>query len=68
MAALLPSGCLSDRMLPMSADTPRVLIVDDEINICRNCEKILSKMDCEVSIVQNGHDALTLIEAEPFDV
>ncbi len=56
------------RRSQMSADTPRILIVDDEINICRNCEKILSKMDCEVSIAQNGHDALALIEAEPFDV
>ena len=52
----------------MPADAPRILIVDDEINICRNCEKILSKMDCEVSIAQNGHEALALIEAEPFDV
>ena len=31
-------------------------------------QKILSKMDCEVSIAQNGHEALTLIEAEHFDV
>ncbi|MBI5590287.1 MAG: sigma-54-dependent Fis family transcriptional regulator [Deltaproteobacteria bacterium] len=52
----------------MPSDTPRILIVDDEINICRNCEKILSKMDCEVSIAQNGQEALALIEAEPFDV
>ena len=52
----------------MSNDAPRILIVDDEINICRNCEKILSKMDCEVSIAQNGQEALSLIEAEPFDV
>ncbi len=52
----------------MPAETPRILIVDDEVNICRNCEKILSKMDCEVSIAQNGQEALALIEAEPFDV
>jgi DNA-binding NtrC family response regulator len=52
----------------MPSDTPRILIVDDEINICIICQKILSKMDCEVSIAQNGHDALTLIEAETFDV
>ena len=52
----------------MTADTPHILIVDDEINICRNCEKILSRMDCKVSIAQNGHDALALIEAQPFDV
>ena len=52
----------------MPPDAPRILIVDDEINICINCEKILSKMDCEVSIARSGHDALALIEAEPFDV
>ena len=42
----------------MASDAPRILIVDDEINICRNCAKILSKMDCAVSIAQNGHEAL----------
>ncbi len=52
----------------MPYDTPRILIVDDEINICRNCEKILSKMKCEVSIAQSGHEALTLIDTEHFDV
>jgi DNA-binding NtrC family response regulator len=52
----------------MSAEAPRILIVDDEVNICRNCEKILTKMDCKVSIAQNGQEALSMIEAEPFDV
>ncbi len=52
----------------MSAEAPHILIVDDEVNICRNCEKILSKMDCVVSTAQNGQEALSRIEAESFDV
>jgi DNA-binding NtrC family response regulator len=42
--------------------------VDDEAAICRNCEKILGKIDCRVTSVQNGHDALALLEADDFDV
>lgn len=52
----------------MPPETPRILIVDDETHICRNCEKILEKMDCRVTSVQSGQNALALLEAEPFDV
>ncbi len=52
----------------MAKDPPRILVVDDEVNICRNCQKILSKMDCDVSTARNGYDALSLIEAQSFDV
>jgi DNA-binding NtrC family response regulator len=54
-------------MLLMS-DIPHILIVDDEVAICRNCEKILGKIDCRVTSVQNGHDALALLESDDFDV
>ena len=47
---------------------PRILIVDDEENICLNCVKILSKMDCVVEYALNGHDALKRMEIAPFDV
>jgi DNA-binding NtrC family response regulator len=50
------------------SDIPHILIVDDEVAICRNCEKILGRMDCRVTSVQNGHDALALLEADDFDV
>jgi len=52
----------------MFNDIPRVLVVDDELNICQNCLKILSKTECEVDYVLNGYDALKMMDSEPFDV
>jgi DNA-binding NtrC family response regulator len=52
-------------MLP---DRPRILVVDDALNICRSCAKVLSKMACEVEYALNGYNALKKIEKEPFDV
>ena len=26
---------------------PRILVIDDELSICQNCLKILSKIECE---------------------
>lgn len=50
-----------------SSDKPKILVVDDEINICRSVEKILSKAGIRVRTALNGLDALTLLESEPFD-
>ncbi len=52
----------------MAIDTPRILIVDDEINICRSCVKILSKQSYSVEFTLNGYDALARMETESFDV
>jgi DNA-binding NtrC family response regulator len=52
----------------MINDIPRVLIVDDELNICQNCLKILSKTECVVDYSLNGYDALKMMDSEPFDV
>jgi DNA-binding NtrC family response regulator len=52
----------------MSADHARVLIVDDELHICQNCVKILSKMNYEVEFTLNGYDGLKLMEEKRYDV
>ena len=52
----------------MPPDRPRILVVDDELNICHSCVKILKKMDYRVDYALNGYDALKMVEAEPFDV
>ncbi len=52
----------------MINDTPRVLVVDDELKICRNCVKILSKIECEVDYALNGYDALKMMDTGPFDL
>jgi DNA-binding NtrC family response regulator len=48
--------------------SPRILVIDDELSICQNCIKILSRIECEVEYALNGYDALRMMEAEPFEV
>ncbi len=52
----------------MSDSLPRILIVDDEVNIGNACVKILAKNDLEVHYVQNGQNALAMMKAMSFDV
>jgi len=52
----------------MPPDPPRILIIDDELNICQSCVKVLKKMNYRVDYALNGYDALKMVEAEPFDV
>jgi DNA-binding NtrC family response regulator len=54
--------------MKMSADISRILVVDDELNICQSCKKILEKIDYEVLYALNGYDALKMMEAGPFDI
>lgn len=46
----------------------RILVVDDEPAICKNCQKILTKAGHEVAIAYNGQEALALVEQTPYDV
>ena len=47
---------------------PRVLVADDEMSICKACEKILSRRGYEVRTVLSGKQALALLAQEPFDL
>jgi DNA-binding NtrC family response regulator len=53
---------------PSTILVPKVLVVDDEPNICQSCIKILSKQDYDVRFALNGYDALKLMEEVQFDV
>jgi len=46
----------------MADDIPRLLVVDDELNICQNCVKILSKIQCDADYALNGYDALKMMD------
>lgn len=46
----------------------RILVVDDEIVVCRSVKKILEKKGYRVDMVQRGKDALDLIERENIDI
>jgi DNA-binding NtrC family response regulator len=47
---------------------PRVLVVDDELSICKACEKILSRHGIEMKGVLSGRQAIALLDQEPFDI
>jgi len=49
-------------------DKPRVLVVDDELSVCKSCEKILVRSGCQVKSVLSGKQALALLEEESFDL
>jgi CheY-like chemotaxis protein len=52
----------------MSHDPPRILVVDDEIDICRNLSDILSDLGYHVDTAQDGPAALDLLRQRPYDV
>ncbi|MBU4054252.1 MAG: response regulator [Proteobacteria bacterium] len=52
----------------MMPDKPELLIVDDEPSILANCEKILGKLNFNITTASNGLEALTLLKARSFDV
>ncbi len=49
-------------------DRPRILVVDDDLSVCKSCEKILVRDGCDVKTVLSGKNALLLLEEEPFDL
>jgi DNA-binding NtrC family response regulator len=47
---------------------PRILVVDDELGICKSCVKVLSKEGRQVEYALNGYDALKMMQEGPFDI
>jgi len=48
--------------------TARILIADDEANLCQVVSAVLRKDGYEVLLSQDGEDALNLLKANPVDV
>ncbi len=46
----------------------RILVVDDELVICRSCEKTFRRAGHSVMYATSGKQALALLESETFDV
>ncbi len=49
-------------------EKPKVLVVDDDLSVCKSCEKILVRNGCQVKTVLSGKNALGALEEEPFDL
>ncbi len=45
-----------------------ILIIDDELQICLNCKKILTNPHYKTAHALNGMDALKLMESKSFDI
>ena len=52
----------------MSGEGPRIVIVDDDEDICRNLADILSDLGYRAEVVHDGPSALELVRRESFDV
>lgn len=52
----------------MNTRKTSVLVVDDDLDTCRNLQDILTDMDYEVETAQDGPAALDLVRRRPFDV
>jgi DNA-binding NtrC family response regulator len=52
----------------MKANPSRILVVDDERDICRALEFLLSREGYKVVTADSGQDALRKVEAEDFDL
>jgi two-component system response regulator HydG len=52
----------------MPADGPRILVVDDEQDICANLQDILSDLGYHVDVAYDGASALELVRKTRYDV
>ncbi|MGD9856380.1 MAG: response regulator [Planctomycetaceae bacterium] len=52
----------------MNGSRATVLVVDDDLDTCRNLQDILTDLDYEVETAQDGPAALELVRQRPFDV
>ena len=52
----------------MTKAAPSILVVDDEVDTCRNLSDILTDMGYRVEIAHEGASALELVKQKPFDV
>ncbi|MDP2207360.1 MAG: sigma-54 dependent transcriptional regulator [Bacteroidota bacterium] len=48
--------------------TAKILVVDDELVICKSCEKIFLRAGHKVKYSTSGKQALALLQSESFDV
>ncbi len=52
----------------MSRAATSVLVVDGEVDLCKNLADILSDLDYRVDAATNGMDALELVRKTPYDL
>ena len=48
-------------------EKPRILIVDDDLNVCKSMSLVLRKRGYAVTTVNDGLDAIEKVKKRPFD-
>ncbi|OGD16543.1 MAG: hypothetical protein A2Y69_14495 [Candidatus Aminicenantes bacterium RBG_13_59_9] len=46
----------------------RILVMDDELTVCKSIRQVLIREDCEVDMAQSGEEALRKEAEQPYDV
>jgi DNA-binding NtrC family response regulator len=46
----------------------RILVVDDELTVCKSIRQVLVGSDCDVDMAQSGEEALSKEAEQPYDV
>jgi DNA-binding response OmpR family regulator len=52
----------------MNDTPPSILVVDDDVDTCRNLADILTDLGYDVTVAHDGYAALELVRQRPFDV
>src|SRR6266498_2877195 len=52
----------------MTTKTPSILVVDDEVDTCRNLSDILTDLGYSVDVAHEGVTALEMVRRKPYDV
>jgi CheY-like chemotaxis protein len=52
----------------MEAKTPAILVVDDDVDTCRNLSDILTDLGYRVQVAHDGLAALEMVRRNPYDV
>jgi len=63
-----PGGKRASAPSPLANRTQRILIVDDEADICELCRHILQSVDLQCEAAHNGSQALEALASQPFDL
>src|SRR6516162_9107748 len=53
---------------PVGVDTARILVVDDEPEMCETCRKILARQGHEIWLAESGEAGLQRLREQPIDL
>jgi DNA-binding NtrC family response regulator len=46
----------------------KILVIDDDLTVCKSCQKIIQKAGYDVAYCLSGHEALRMMQDTPYDI